>query len=225
VDDATELNSAPSGYRRPDIDAAIAHALGRLDRELSPRLYYHSVRHTRDDVLPAVTRLAEMEGVTGEQLILLRVAAAYHDIGFTVQYADHEAAGICIARQALRRFGFSSDHIQLVSGMIRATRLSQEPTNLLEALLADADLDSLGRDDFFARSRALRAELAERGPLIDEATWYVRQLSFLQAHRYWTASARSLRNPQKQRNIALLAARLAVQQPARSGGQARLPRD
>jgi hypothetical protein len=123
-----------------------------------------------------------------------------------VQYADHEAAGIRIAAAVLPRFGFAAEHVRRIAGMIRATRLPQAPTNVLEEILADADLDSLGRDDFFAASLALRAELAERGHLIDETTWFARQLSFLQSHQYWTASARGLRDPQKQRNMQILAA-------------------
>ncbi len=160
MDHEARAGAAQGDRGRPNVDAAIDYALGRLERELSPRLYYHSVKHTRDDVLPAVTRLASVEGIASESLLLLRVAAAYHDIGFIEQYVDHEAIGIRIARTTLPRFGFSAYHVRLVAGMIPATRLPQAPTNLLEALLADADLDSLGRDDFFATSLALRAELA-----------------------------------------------------------------
>jgi len=199
-------------HRHPDWDGAIKHALERLQRELSPRLFYHSLRHTRDDVLPGVERLAALEAVAGDTLFMLRVAGAYHDIGFVVQYADHETASIRIATAALPRFGFAAAHIWTIARMIRATRLPHAPAGVLDAMLADPDLDSLGRDDFFVTSLALRVELAERGHVINEATWFARQLSFLQAHRYWTPSARRLRDAQKQRNIEILCARLAVLQ-------------
>ena len=201
--------------RRPDWEGAIAYALARLDGELSPRLYYHSLRHTRDDVLPAVERLAALEGVTGQPLLLLRVAAAFHDLGFVEQYAEHEGAGIRIAAATLPHFGFARCQRRLIAGMIRATRLPQAPTNLLEAILADADLDSLGRDDFFATSLALRAELAERDHLIDEATWFARQLRLLQSHHYSTRSARGLRDAQTARNAEVVATLVAVRPPRR----------
>ena len=35
-----------------DYERAKQYALGRLAGELSPHLAYHSLRHTRDDVLP-----------------------------------------------------------------------------------------------------------------------------------------------------------------------------
>lgn len=195
---------------RPDFDAAIENALARLAGGLSPRLYYHSLSHTRDDVLPAVAHLAALEGIAGEPLGLLHVAAAYHDIGFVERYADHEAASIRIARTTLPGFGFTAEQIRLVAGMIETTKVPQAPTNLLDAVLADGDLDSLGRTDFLATSLALRAELAEHGSVIDEADWLARQLTFLQQHHYWTASARRLRDPQKRRNIDAVKARLAL---------------
>ena len=40
---------------------------------------------------------------------------------------------------------------------------------------------------------------------MDDCDWYRIQLAFLRDHRYWTASARRLREEQKQRNIAALA--------------------
>jgi len=56
----------------PDFERARAYALGRLERELPPALCYHSLNHTRDDVVVAIDRLAAAEGVTGEALLLLR---------------------------------------------------------------------------------------------------------------------------------------------------------
>src|SRR5688500_819275 len=41
-----------SGDQQPDYEAALRYALDRLERELSPNLFYHSLQHTRDDVFP-----------------------------------------------------------------------------------------------------------------------------------------------------------------------------
>ncbi len=196
------------GNGTPDYASAIHYAMNRLERELPSWLTYHALAHTRDDVLLAAERLAAGEGIVGEPLHLLRVAAAFHDIGFVDGYADHEDIGIRIARERLPSFGFGADHVRTVTGMIRATKLPQTPTNTLEAILDDADLDSLGRADFFVISLALREELAARGDSIDEATWVHRQQLFLRNHRYWTATARRLRDQQKQHNTVLLGERL-----------------
>ena len=194
---------------QPDFEQAQHYALDRLERELSPKLVYHSLRHTRDDVLPAAERLAPVEGVAGEELLLLRTAAVYHDIGFVKQRVDHEDVGARIAAEVLPRFGYNPAHIAAIGGMIMATKLPQSSRTLLEKILADADLDVLGRDDFLTRNQDLRAELAAYGTLATDEQWYTNQLKFLEGHRYFTAAARSLRDPQKQKNIAALRVLLA----------------
>src|SRR5262245_36481544 len=129
---------------RADLARARAYALARLEDELSPALCYHSLAHTRDDVAPAVERLAAAEGVAGEALLLLRTAAYFHDLGFVERRDDHEAIGARIAREALPCFGYRPPQIALVEGMIMATRMPQAPRTSLERILADADLDVCG---------------------------------------------------------------------------------
>ncbi|MBC8075674.1 MAG: phosphohydrolase [Chloroflexales bacterium] len=194
--------------QQPDLTCAASYALERLARELVPTLRYHSLAHTRDDVVPAAERLAELGGVVGDALLLLRTAAYYHDVGFVQQRAEHEAASVAIARLALPSCGYSAAHIDTISDMIMATRLPQSPRTLPEQLLADADLDVLGRGDFLKRNQTLRAELAAFGAPLPDNEWYEQQIRFLQSHRYWTPAARDLRDAGKQKNIALLEALL-----------------
>lgn len=192
----------------PNLVMAMQYARQRL-RELSPRLTYHSLWHTWHDVLPAVDRLIMLEHVSGEDALLLRTAAIYHDIGFVVQIADHEMIGAQIATYILPRLGYTLQQVEQVYGMIVATKLPQSPKNLLEQIMVDADLDVLGRDDFWPRNKALRAECAAHGKYITDMKWCACQSEFLQSHRYFTASARAMRGVQKQRNIAFLRGRLA----------------
>ncbi len=196
----------------PSVDSAVQYALGRLRGELPPTLYYHSLTHTCDDVLPAVEHFASLSAIQGRPLQLLRIAAWYHDIGFILQRADHEAVSAQIARDFLPTCGFPPQDVQHIVGMIAATKLPQSPQNLLEALLADADLDVLGREDFPTRNQALRAELLSAGVAFSDAQWYDQQHTFLQNHRYWTPIARQVRDAGKQRNLAYMAQLLAVAQ-------------
>lgn len=190
----------------PPIHADLAwnYARTRLERELDSRLSYHSLTHTADDVVPAATRLAAIAELSEEQAMLLITAAWYHDLGHIQQYAEHELISVRIATEVLPTFGYTSAHIECVIGMILATRLPQLPANQLEALLADADLDSLGRADFLETSRALQNELAARGLVTSDLGWYEQQRRFLVRHRYHTRIAAELRNAQKQENIRLL---------------------
>ena len=194
--------------KSPDFERARQYALERLERELPARLTYHCLAHTWDDVVPAVERLAELEGVDGEDLLLLRTAAYYHDLGFVEQAADHEATAVRIAAEVLPRFGYSPEQIRVISGIILATRIPRDPRTHLQEIMADADLDLFGRDDFWPLNRALRAELAALGRPMSDEEWYSGQLAFLRDHRYFTASARALRQRLKQYHIEELEALL-----------------
>ncbi|MGD8406047.1 MAG: hypothetical protein PVJ21_20495 [Anaerolineales bacterium] len=184
------------------------YALHRLEQELSPNLLYHGIKHTRDEVIPAVERLAGMEGVQGDSLLLLLTATWFHDLGFVEQPQYHELISARIAVQVLPGFGYTSEHVEIVRWAILATILPQDPQNLLERILTDADLDILGSDDFMLRNGELRKELASFGGEYTDREWYSRQLKFLESHTYFTASARTLRNAKKMKNIRKLRNRL-----------------
>jgi uncharacterized protein len=188
----------------PDYAQALAYAYNLLEQRLAPDLTYHNLWHTREDVVPSCIRLGEQSGISEEEIRLLEVAAAYHDIGFTEQYANHELASARIAAQVLPDFGFSARNIEEVMGMIIATRLPQSPRTLLEEIIADGDLDVLGRADFMPRNQVLREELANRGREMALKPWYEGQLAFLKSHTYFTPAARMLRKAAKRRHIAML---------------------
>jgi uncharacterized protein len=192
----------------PDFEQAKAYAFYRLETELPAEICFHDLRHTRDDVLPAAERLARLCDVEARELELITVAAAFHDTGFIHTNEAHEIASARITAQALPSFGFSSEQIEQVMGMILATRLPQTPHNLLEQIMADADLDALGRDDYFKRNELLRLELGACGLRVSLEQWYRTQIDFLENHTYFTPAARALRDPGKARNLAQLRSRL-----------------
>lgn len=192
-----------------DWEGVKKHILGRLSRELAPELTYHGVHHTRDDVLPAAERLATISCLGDEQTLLLRTAALFHDVGFLERYLDNELLAVRIAEDTLPRFAFSDRQIALIGHIILATRLPHRPASFLQALMCDADLDSLGREDFLTTSHNLRKELGVFDEEIDLGEWYRRQLDFLQQHTYFTTAAQSLRNRGKQDNILRLRRRLS----------------
>ena len=193
---------------KPDWEGVKAYALARLARDLLPELRYHSIRHTFADVLPAIERLAALASVNGDELLLLRTAALYHDMGYMEQYANNEPIGVRIARETLPDFGYSPEQIEAIERMIMATQMPQAPQNFLEALICDADLDSLGREDYLETSHNLHAELGACCDPIPLKAWYRRQLNFLSNHTYFTEAARELREAGKQENIRRLQALL-----------------
>ncbi len=190
---------------------AIDYALNRLQNELPAGLTYHNYWHTKEDVLPSCQRIAGLMGVDEADLALLEVGAAFHDIGFIEHNQDHELIGTKIAAQILPTFSYSEYEIELVTGMIMATRIPQSPHNLLEEILVDADLDLLGRPDFLARNMCLQQELVNFGHELQLKQWYEAQLAFLEQHTYFTPAAKKLRNTGKQQNIDIVKEKLRAQ--------------
>lgn len=186
-----------------DPQAARAFILEKLRRELPATRTYHSLEHTLD-VYASVVDIAEQEGVTGEGLDLLKIAALYHDAGFTVQDVDHEQAGCSIVRETLPRFGFTADQVERVCAMIMATRIPQAPYDELSRILCDADLDYLGRSDFERIGGTLFSELRHYGVLNTEREWNELQMRFLERHTYFTTTNIRLREPSKQDHLAVV---------------------
>lgn len=185
--------------------AGLARRVQSLLRDgLAPHRHYHDLWHTFDDVLPAAERLARLEGVSEGDRVPIRAAALLHDTGYVVGDEEHEAASVGIARELLPAFGFSAQEVERVGRLIMATRLGMEPTTVEERIMADADLDMLGREDFWHRSQALRREWAAEGTTFDEPGWIAHQIGFLHGHRYWSQSARRLRGDGKADNLRRL---------------------
>lgn len=188
----------------PDLTAARDYALARLMTELPRELHYHSLWHTQSEVAPRALWLAQREGLSPTAQALISTAALFHDIGFTETRAAHERVGARIAGQVLPTLGYTPTQIRIIQDIILATRIPQTPRTLLAQIVADADLDVLGREDFLVRNQALRRELAAVGATCTDVTWYAQQLQFLDQHHYFTKSARRDRATGKGRNRAAL---------------------
>ena len=136
-----------------DIQAAIDELIRELKSNLPSNLIYHGYQHTLD-VLQSVAEISQNVELEEEEVELLRTAAVYHDSGFLTDYAEHEKESCELAQKRLPDFGYSQDQINVVKGMIMATRIPQNPTNLLERILCDADLDYLGGGSYFEISNS-----------------------------------------------------------------------
>ncbi|RQO30166.1 phosphohydrolase [Taibaiella sp. KBW10] len=181
--------------------------LDKLQNELPQHLSYHSVSHVKD-VIAATMFLAAEEGVSDEAFILLKTAALFHDTGFLHGAQEHERKSCEIARQYLPEYGYEQEQIEQICGMIMATKIPQDPKNHLEEILADADLDYLGRDDFFTIGDRLYEELSMFGIVNTEEDWNRLQERFLERHHYFTATSIRLRKDKKQEHLNKIKAKL-----------------
>jgi len=190
----------------PDFQGAENHIHTLLKTEM-PSLPYHNIHHIQD-VLQAAVRIAETEQVTGEDLALIRLAALFHDVGFIRASKGHEAHGADMAKEILPAYGLNEKQIESICSMIMATRLPQSPQNKLDRILCDADLDYLGRDDFYETGSKLFEEMKAQGAVETEREWNLVQKTFLESHRYHTDYARNNREKNKQERLSEIAAKL-----------------
>lgn len=179
---------------------AKAYILPKLERELAKHLSYHSVGHVKD-VYKAAERLAKAEGVGPYETKVLLTAVLFHDAGFLVHPKDHEKISCKMVKETLPRFNYTAEEIKRICGMIMATHIPQTPHNLLEQIICDADLDYLGRDDFFNIGNRLFAEMMVYGVVQNELEWDNLQVKFLESHDYFTKTAIKLRKPNKDKYV------------------------
>jgi uncharacterized protein len=175
--------------------------LERLTNDLDPRYTFHNAKHT-DHVLRKAIYIAKKENVFGKDLLLVKLAALYHDTGFLVSRHDHEMHSCRIARDEICLIpGLTKEDIDTVCDIILATRIPQKPNTLLEKIMADADLEHLSSRFFDEFSKQLYAEMKALNPDLDPEKWRLEEIRFLENHRYHTEYFRRVREPVKRRLI------------------------
>ncbi len=174
--------------------------LDKLERELPPYLYYHNYKHTID-VINQAELIGLGEGVSEEEILLLKTAALFHDAGHIISYENHEYYGCQMAKEYLPKFNYTPEQIDKICELILATKLPPKPKNLLEKIMCDADLDYLGREDFIPVSNTLFEELKAQGKINSLNEWNKLQVKFLTGHQYFTETANKLREVNKEKQI------------------------
>ena len=186
---------------------AKAFILDKLKNELPAHLSYHSVAHVID-VYQAAEQIGKQENISDNDMQLLLTAALFHDAGFINGTKRHEEESCSIANQYLPDYGYSINEIEKINGMIMATQIPQLPKTHLEEIICDADLDYLGRDDFFPISDSLYKEFNTAGMIGDEDDWNKLQVIFFETHHFFTSTALKLRQKKKDENLRLVRSKI-----------------
>lgn len=175
--------------------------LGELKEKLSDHLTYHRYEHTID-VANVCNHYIDYYMIADHIAELIRIAAVGHDYGYVFSPQDHEERSIEELRPLLT--DYSESQISLIAGMIRATKVPQQPNSLYEEILADSDLDYLGRDDYDKLSGGLYKEFLHFGVVKNDLDWLEIQIKFLENHKFHTDWAKMHRSDAKQRVIQRL---------------------
>ncbi len=181
----------------------------KLLRDELPRNYiYHNFNHTYETVLAAI-EIGTGMGLSKEDLEIVRIAAWFHDTGFTRSYENHEEESKKIARAYLEKKDFPEEKIKQVEDTIGATQMPQEPKDLLGKVLCDADLFHLGQEIYPEKSEVLHTEWENVGfKKISVIERLEMNIDFISMHIYFTPYAQGKYYPQKMKNLARLNSQL-----------------
>jgi predicted metal-dependent HD superfamily phosphohydrolase len=176
--------------------------------ELPGAIKFHDANHTLHPdrgVVAVANKIAISEKISDHDRELLIAAAYFHDTGYIREYEKNEPIAARMAGRILKLIGYTPEEIKKIQNMILATDLAREPKTHIEKILCDADLDNLGREDFFKLDGKLRQGRRARGlDVSDDAKWYKGTLTVIQNHRYYTESQKKWRAKGKQKNIKKL---------------------
>ncbi|MEY2937901.1 MAG: hypothetical protein RL062_490 [Bacteroidota bacterium] len=173
-----------------------------LQTQLNPNYLYHNLRHTQD-VIDCTQVIGKAEGLSELDLVVLKIAALFHDTGFIHQRKSHEKAGVEYFTQQANGV-LDPTFIEIISRCIMATQMPQQPHSLMEQVICDSDLDYLGREDFFDIGADLFTEMKLCNEISNTQDWDLLQIQFLEHHHFHTNFSRTHRDPIKQEHLRRL---------------------
>ena len=177
--------------------------MSRLENETPGYYTYHNADHTKA-VIDAAEYLGKKEGLTDNEITLVKTAALFHDAGFLQQAERHEEISCIWARDYLHHYGYNADQIEEICRIIIATRLPQSPKDHLAEILCDADLYYIGKEDYAEMEEKLFKEYQHSGHVNTKEDWQLMQAGFLAAHRFFTKTAIAELEPIKQKILTRL---------------------
>ncbi|MDO1449446.1 DUF5706 domain-containing protein [Rhodocytophaga aerolata] len=201
----------------PQVETQVIHL---FTLHQMPELPYHNLAHTQQ-VVQAVQQMAKHYMLEEEKALAVTIAAWFHDVGHLVAPTEgHEEKSIEMATSFLQAQNVAQEIIEQVQGCIRATHLPQQPHNLVEQILCDADLFHLGTPDFDKNSQLLRQEKELlTGEKIKGSQWRTCTIEFLLAHQYFTSYATQLLEKQKKQHLQHLQQKQATKERHKQKGQ------
>ena len=164
--------------------------------------YYHSYRHAIE-VMERAIYLWEKEWLDKEEIELIWLAWLFHDTGFVIQYDNNEPIWAKIAQNFLKSILYPEEKIKTIERLILATKPNyQNPRDIYEKIIKDADLDNLWRKDFFEKWHSLKKEIEIiKNIKIRDPDWNHWSIDLLKEHHYQTITQKKERDITKQENL------------------------
>ncbi len=175
-----------------------------------PEVCYHNLDHTLH-IVNQVNVLGKYYNLPEQELEDLFYAGWLHDVGYWDGVAEgHEKQGADLAQSCLQELGLPKERIRRIQSAILATKVPQNPKDLFESIICDADLSQLSSDLFYHQTLLLRKEkesaLGKEIPLLE---WLKGTRDFLNSHHYHSEYALKFFQPGKEKNMAILEEKIA----------------
>jgi len=197
------IGATPGSEHENLLKKTAAHISGLL-ANLPSWTVYHSLTHTIETV-ENCKEIASALRFNAEDLTVLLVAAWFHDIGYIDGPEGHEDKSKREARQFLIAAGCGREFCDRVESAIQATQVPQNPKDVVEGALCDADVMHLGKENFFSKSALLRSEMESRQKhQYTDEEWYLYNISFVAGHTFHTTYARATLAEQHTKNLLAL---------------------
>lgn len=167
-------------------------------------LFFHGLWHTQEvvDVCKLIGKKMEIQADDMEVLI---ISAWFHDTGYIQDAKNHELKSIKIAKEFLSSNNYCSDKIDKVEACIKATGMPQQPTNIIESIICDADMFHFSLEDFYRRSMLLFKEIkAMSDKKVSKKFYRAETLELLKTHKYKTEYGSNVLQLRKEINIKKL---------------------
>ena len=191
--------------RNPELLKKVSTHVETLFRDRKPHwVKFHTFGHAKA-VVKRCKEIGAASNLGAEDLEVIVLAAWFHDVGYVEGIQGHEERSVAMATAFLRENRYPEEKIAQVAGCINATKMPQNPKNLLEQILCDADLAHLASKYFLRLSERVRSEIEhQKGRKLTDKEWLTMNIDFVAAHRYFTDYARTKYESQRLLNLAAL---------------------
>ncbi|MGB3606511.1 MAG: Pycsar system effector family protein [Psychroserpens sp.] len=186
------------------ISKAEEYVIGYLTKHLGADYVYHNLGHTKR-VVDSAKELIELSDLNEHDQACLLTAAWFHDTGFTKTIEGHEEESVKIASKFLETQEIDQNDIDIINGIIMATKVGKAPDTELERLIKDADCGHVASKNYKEYSSLLRKEWElTLNKVMSKRAWLQNNIAFISNHTFYSEVASNHWQEQKGKNLASL---------------------
>jgi predicted metal-dependent HD superfamily phosphohydrolase len=183
---------------------ASEHVSSMLSTQLPGWATYHDLSHTVE-VVQLAEEIGEGSRLNRADMEIVQLAAWFHDTGYVEGTEGHEDRSAEKATAFLREMGYPEERIERVVGCILATKIPQQPKNLVEQVLCDADLVHIGKKSLPEKNELMRLEHERRdGKSFTDEEWLNAAITFVSRHSFHTTYAKQTFGKRRLKNLMMM---------------------